>query len=89
MKNYLLDVWQVDINKSYWVDEDMNIWKSLEAFYEYYLEDYHGTKDNYELWQEDVAEEHNLLEYSGSEVIKMIFDDMQETIEWYRNDRNK
>lgn len=84
MKDKSIKVWQVDINGSYWLDDDLNIWKSEEDFYEYHFEEYTGTKDNYELWQEEVAEEHNLIEYKGDEVIKIIFDDLEETIEYYR-----
>lgn len=84
MEDKSIKVWQVDINGSYWLDDDLNIWKSEEDFYEYHFEEYTGTKDNYELWQEEVAEEHNLIEYKGDEVIKIIFDDLEETIEYYR-----
>lgn len=79
-----LKVWQVDINKSYFIDEDLNIWKSKEDFYEYHMDSYTGIKDNIEYWEQEVEEEYNLIEYSGDLIIKIIFDDMQESIDYYR-----
>lgn len=84
-----LELWQIDINKTYWIDDDYNIWKSEEDFYEYYFDDYHGTKDNYEYWQQEVADEHNLEELKGDEIIKRIVDDMQESLDYYREKCNK
>ena len=87
MEDKSLKVWQVDINKSYWVDEDCNIWETQEDFYEYHFEDYHGTKDNYEQWCSDIEEEYNLQEKDGIEITKLIYEDMQDTIKWYRENR--
>jgi hypothetical protein len=85
MEDKSLKVWEVDINKSYWLDDDLNIWKSEEDFYDYHIEEYTGIKDNIEYWQEEIHDEHNLMEYDGSEIIKIIFDDMQESLDYYRN----
>lgn len=81
----MIPVWQVDINKKYFVDEDYNIFKSQEDFYEYHFEDYHGTKDNYEQWCSDIEEEYNLQEVNGIHITHEIYTNMQETIEMYRH----
>lgn len=81
----MVEIWQVDINKSYWLDDDLNIWKTQEDFHEYHFEECHCPKDNYESWCQNLEEEHRLVEYDGSEIIKIIFDDMQETLDCYRN----
>ena len=80
-----LELWQVDINNKYWLDDDLNIWEYEEDFYEYHFDECTCIKDNYEVWQEEVAEEHNLQELKGDEIIKIIYEDMLETIEMYRN----
>ena len=86
----MIEVWQVDITDKYFVDEDYNIFITPEDFYEYHFEDYHGTKDNYEQWCSDIEEEYGLEEKSGIEITHYIYNELKETIEWYRNhDRNK
>ena len=83
--NKAIKIWEVDINSNYWTDDDYNIWKTDDDFYDYHFDEYHGTKDNYELWQQEVADEHYLQEKKGSEIIKETFDDLMETIEMYRH----
>ena len=76
MEDKTLKPWQIDINKSYWIDDDLNVWKSEEDFYEYYIDECTYIKDFYEEWQQEVAEEHELEEVEGSIILKRIFDDM-------------
>ena len=86
----MIPVWQVDINKKYWVDEDNNIFKSQDDFYDYHFEECSCIKDYYEQWCSDIEEEYGLEEKEGIDITHDIYNDMQESIEWYRNhDRNK
>ena len=84
MEDKTLKPWQIDINKSYWIDDDLNVWKSEEDFYEYHIDECTYIKDFYEEWQQEVAEEHELEEVEGSIILKRIFDDMQESLDYYR-----
>lgn len=79
-----LKLWQVDINNSYWLDDDFNIWKNDYDFYEYHIDEYTGIKDNIEYWEQELAEDHNLEELKGDEIIKRIVEDMQESLDYYR-----
>lgn len=79
------EIYEVDINKSYFLDDDLNIWNDLDDFYEYHLEEYTGIKDNIENWQEQLCEEYHVMELMGDEVISKIVTDLEDTIEYYKN----
>ena len=79
-----LELWQVDINKTYWIDDDLNVWKYESDFYDYHADECTYIKDFYEEWQQEVADEHNLEELKGDEIIKRVVDDMQESLDYYR-----
>ena len=80
----MLELWEVDINKYYYVDDDDRIWASEEAFCEYHFDEYTGTKDNYEQWCIELMEEHDLKEYLGSEILYTYINEMEDTIRLYR-----
>lgn len=79
------EIYEVDINKSYYLDDDLNIWDDLDDFYKYHLEEYTGIKDNLEVWQEELCEDHNVLELMGDEIIERVVRDLDETIEYWRD----
>lgn len=81
----MIEVYEVDINKSYYLDDDLNIWEDIDKFYEHHLEDYTGIKDNIEVWQEELVEEHKLQELMGDEVIEKVVTHLEEMIEYYKN----
>ena len=57
----------------------------MESFYEYHFEECHCIKGDYENWCEQLEEEHNLQEYKGSEIIKKLFENLQESRDYYKN----
>lgn len=79
------EIYEVDINKSYYLDDDLNIWEDIEEFYKFHLEEYTGIKDNLEVWQEELCEDHKLMELMGDEIIEKVVRDLDETIEYWRN----
>ena len=79
------EVYEIDINKSYFLDDNLNIWGDIEDFYEFHLEEYTGIKDNIEDWHESLEEEHNLMELMGDEVISKVVEDLEKDIEYYRS----
>ncbi len=79
------EIYEVDINKSYYLDDDLNIWEDLDDFYKFHLEEYTGIKDNLEVWQEELCEDHNVLELMGDEIIEKVVRDLDETIEYWRD----
>ena len=81
----MLEVYEIDINKSYYLDDDLNIWSDIDKFYEYHLEEFTGIKDNIEIWQEELVEEHKLQELMGDEVIEKVVNHLEEMIEYYIN----
>lgn len=81
----MIEVYEVDIKNSYYIDDDLNIWEDTADFFEYHIEEYEGIKDNIELWQEELCEEHNLQELMGDEVIEKVVKDLESTIEYWRN----
>lgn len=85
----MLELWDIDINKYYYVDDDDRIWESEEDFCEYYFDEYHGTKDNYEQWCIELMTEHDLRRYLGRRILYKYINDLQELIDVYRglNDR--
>ena len=80
----MLELWEVDINKYYYVDDDDRIWESEEAFCDYYQDEYIGTKDDYEQWCIELMEYHDLQKYLGSEILQKYVTDLEETIDAYR-----
>ena len=66
----MLEVYEVDINKSYYLDEDLNIWEDLDKFYEYHLEDYTGIKDGMDLWKNELLDEYKVKELMGDFLFK-------------------
>ena len=80
----MLELWEIDINKYYYVDDDDRIWESEEDFCEYYFNEYIGTKDNYEQWCIELMTEHDLKEYLGSEILHKYITELEETIDMYR-----
>ena len=79
------EVYEVDINKSYYLDDELNIWEDIDDFYKYHLEEYEGIKDNLEVWQEELYEDHDVMELMGDEIIERVVRDLDETIEYWRN----
>ena len=79
------EIYEVDINKSYFLDEDLNIWSDIEDFYEFHIDEYTGIKDNIENWQEQLIEEYKLMELMGDEVISKVVTDLENTIDYYKN----
>lgn len=84
INDYLLEDWEIDINKNYYIDEDVQVWKSLDDFHEYYLDEYTGIKDDYEEWQQVKAEEVDLQELSGREILHKIITEYREQLDYYR-----
>lgn len=78
------EVYEVDINKSYFLDDNLNIWGDIEDFHEFHLEDYTGIKDNLESWYERLEEEHNIMELMGDEVISKVVTELEKDIEYYK-----
>lgn len=81
----MLEIYQIDINKSYFLDDDLNIWKDIDDFYEYHIEEYEGIKDGLEIWQDNLFEEHKVMELMGDEVISKIVTELENDIEYYKN----
>lgn len=81
----MIEVYEVDINKSYYLDEDLNIWEDLDKFYEYHLEDYTGIKDNMDLWKNELIDEYKVQELMGDEVIEAVVTYLEEMMEYYKN----
>ena len=81
----MLEVYEIDINKSYYLDDDLNIWGDLDDFYEYHFEEFTGIKDNIEIWQDELVEEHKLQELMGDEIIEKVVTHLEEMIEYYKN----
>ena len=81
----MLEVYEVDINKSYYLDDDLNIWSDIDKFYEYHLEEFTGIKDSIEIWQDELVEEHKVQELMGDEVIEKVVTHLEEMIEYYKN----
>lgn len=81
----MLEVYEIDINKSYYLDDDLNIWSDLDKFYEYHFEEFTGIKDNIEIWQDELVEEHKVQELMGDEVIEKVVTHLEEMIEYYKN----
>lgn len=81
----MIEVYEVDINKSYFLDENLNIWNDIEDFYEFHIDEYTGIKDNIEDWQEQLIEEHKVMELMGDEVISKVVTDLENTIDYYKN----
>lgn len=81
----MLEIYEVDINKSYYLDDDLNIWKDIDDFYEYHQDEYTGIKDNIEVWQDELVEEHKLQELMGDEVIEIVVHYLEEMMEYYKN----
>lgn len=81
----MIEVYEVDINKSYFLDENLNIWNDIEDFYEFHIDEYTGIKDNLESWQEQLIEEYKLMELMGDEVISKVVTDLESTIDYYKN----
>ena len=79
------EIYEVDINKSYFLDEDLNIWNDIEDFYEFHMDDYTGIKDNIEDWQEQLIEEYHVMELMGDEVISVVVTSLENTIDYYKN----
>lgn len=81
----MLEVYEVDINKSYYLDDDLNIWSDIDKFYEYHFEEYTGIKDSIEIWQDELVEEHKVQELMGDEIIEKVVTHLEEMIEYYKN----
>jgi DNA-binding ferritin-like protein (Dps family) len=81
----MIEVYEVDINKSYYLDDDLNIWEDLDKFYEYHLEDYTGIKDNMGLWKNELIDEYKVQELMGDEVIEAVVTYLEEMMEYYKN----
>lgn len=81
----MIEVYEVDINKSYYLDEDLNIWEDLDKFYEYHLEDYTGIKDGMDLWKNELLDEYKVKELMGDEVIEAVVTYLEEMMEYYKN----
>lgn len=81
----MIEVYEVDINKSYYLDDDLNIWEDLDKFYEHHLEDYTGIKDNIDLWKNELLDEHKVQELMGDEVIEAVVTYLEEMMEYYKN----
>ena len=79
------ELWEVDINKYYYIDDDDNIWETEEEFIDYHFDEYIGTKDNYEEWCTELITEHDLKLYKGMEILHKYITDLEETIDVYRN----
>lgn len=80
----MIEVYEVDINKSYYLDDDLNIWEDLDKFYEYHLDEYTGIKDNIEIWKNELLDEHKVQELMGDEVIETVVTYLEEMIEYYK-----
>lgn len=80
----MLEVYEVDINKSYYLDDDLNIWEDIDKFYEYHLDEYTGIKDNIEIWKNELLDEHKVQELMGDEVIETVVTYLEEMIEYYK-----
>ena len=85
MEKHLLQDYEIDINENYYIDEDLQVWKSLDDFHEYYLDEYTGIKDDYEEWQQVKAEEVKLQELSGREILYKIITEYREQINYLRD----
>ena len=82
------ELWEVDINKYYYIDDDDNIWETEEEFIEHHFDEYTGTKDNYEEWCTELITEHDLKLYKGMEILHKYITDLEETIDVYRERLN-
>ena len=80
----MLELWEINIDEYYYVDDDDRIWATEEDFCEYYFNEYHGTKDNYEQWCVELMTEHDLKKELGYNILKKYITEMQETIDFYR-----
>lgn len=86
--NRPLEIYEIDINKSYIIDEDMQVFRNNEH-YEYYLtedniDEYTGIKDNIENYIEEKYEYNDLAELKGSEIIAMLYKEEVEMKEYYK-----
>lgn len=80
----MLELWEVNIDEYYYVDDDDRIWESEEQFCEYYFNEYHGTKDNYEQWCIELMTEHDLKKELGYNILHKYITELEETIDFYR-----
>lgn len=85
----MLELWEIDINEYYYVDNEDKIWSSEEQFCEYHFNEYHGTKDNYEQWCVELMTEYDLRKELGYNILKKYITEMQETIDMYRGECNE
>ena len=81
----MTEVYEVDINKSYFLDENLNVWHDIEDFYEFHIEEYTGIKDNIENWKEQLIEEYKVMEMMGDEIISKIVTELENTIEYWKH----
>ena len=72
------ELWEVDINKYYYIDDDDNIWETEEEFIEHH----------YEEWCTELITEHDLKLYKGMEILHKYITDLEETIDVYRERLN-
>jgi hypothetical protein len=79
------EIWEIDINKSYIVDEDLNVFDDYENFNNYYLEEYTGIKDNIEQFYENMQREKKASEIKGNEVIAILWANELEMREYWKN----
>lgn len=86
MKIEPLNIWEIDINKTYIIDDDLNVFCDTTHFDEYYFDDAVGViKDNYETFCENNAEDHNASEVSGKEAIAILYNDLLEMNNYWRD----
>lgn len=89
MKYQPLEIYEIDINKEYLVDEDYNVFIDQEHFEMYMMEEemenYTGIKDNLEYWIEDQYDSRGMTDLKGSEIIAMIYKEEVKMKEYYKD----
>lgn len=80
MKN----VWELELDKTYLVDDCDRIFESEYDYCEFIENDYEGIKDGLGEWLNQMCEE-NLEEFTGAELIKKRIKELEEYIEYLEN----
>lgn len=79
------EIWEIDINNSYIIDEDLNVFDDYENFNNYYLEEYTGIKDNIEQFYENMQIYKKASEIKGNEVIAILWANELEMSEYWKS----
>lgn len=79
-KSNPLDIWEIDINKTYVIDEDSEVFTSFDAYEDYYFDSITANgviKCDYETAAENYMENKQVEEISGADAIKRIYEEQE------------